>query len=219
MLYHKIDTIFERDPKTFKIRYDSDLGYGHKLAKTIFSIPKTWEWTEKIDGTNIYISYKDPNRNSDFYVGGRTEEAEIPKAIDCYIHDCVRLSSLKEIFGDKHVVIYGEGYGGKIQAGDKDKKRGGKYNDQERFIVFDILVKGKYWLSRENIVDVCEKLKLDVVPFVGEFSIGEATQIVRNGLTSKLADVQAEGLVGRTSVPIFDTEHERLICKLKTKDF
>jgi len=65
------------------------------------------------------------------------------------------------------------------------------------------------------------KLGLDVVPFIGEMSLEEATEMVRAGFPSRLngGQVQAEGLVGRTAEPLFDKKGSRLIVKLKTKDF
>lgn len=210
MLYPKIDTIFERNEKTFKVCSD-------KIKNPIFSLIKEWEFTEKIDGTNIRIFKGDC-----LEIGGRTEGSQIPKEVESYIFDHLQITmpKLEEIFGEKDVVIYGEGYGGKIQAGENDKKRGGKYSKTEKFIVFDILVGGKYWLARSNIEEICKTLSLDVVPYVWSGSIEDAVKIVKDNPRSWLnQEVDAEGLVGRTHVPLFDAKHNRLICKIKTRDF
>jgi hypothetical protein len=68
---------------------------------------------------------------------------------------------------------------------------------------------------------VAAKLGLDVVPFVGEMTLEQATEMVRAGFPSLLngGQIQAEGLVGRTAEPLFDKKGARLIVKLKTKDF
>lgn len=209
MLYPKIDTIFERDEKTFKVNVD-------KYKNPIYSIINKWEFTEKIDGTNIRILKGDC-----LELGGRTEKAEVPKAIERYIFDIISMPKLEEIFGDKEVIIYGEGYGGKIQGGAEDKLRGGKYSDTEKFIVFDILVGGKFWLKRSDIEEICKNLGLDVVPLLTFDRLGEAWLHTKIGFKSELGDgsIKAEGMIGKTSIPLFDGCHNRLICKIKTKDF
>lgn len=212
MLYPKIDTIFERDENTFKV-------CPNKIKNPIFNLINEWEFTEKIDGTNIRI-IKD---NSSFLkVGGRTHESEVPKEVESYIFDHLEITmpKIEEIFQEKEVIIYGEGYGGKIQAGTEDKKRGGKYSDSEKFIVFDILVGGKYWLARPNIEEICKKLSLDVVPYVWSGSIKDAVKITTENPQSLInPEVKAEGLVGRTFIPLFDAKQRRLICKIKVCDF
>lgn len=211
MLYPKIDTIFERDAKTFKVLEGN-------LKNPIFSIPKTWDFTEKIDGTNIRIEYDAPSTS--FNLGGRTEKAEVPQPIKDYIFSIVTVEKVNEIFDGKNVVIFGEGYGGKIQAGEEDKKRGGKYSETEKFIVFDILIGDKYWLKRPNIESICTTLGFDCVPFVGNFTIEEAVKMVRDGFSSYFGNgIKAEGLIGTTSIPLFDAKHRRLICKIKSCDF
>jgi hypothetical protein len=213
MLYPKIETIFERDEKTFKVLWDA-----FKLKDPIFSIPKTWDFTEKIDGTNISVEHE-PLQAS-LKIGGRTEKTEVPQSIKDYIHGIVTVEKLNEIFEEKRVVIFGEGYGGKIQAGEEDKNRGGKYSKTEKFIVFDILVEGKYWLSRPNVESICTALELEAVPFVGNFTIPEAVEMARKGFYSSFGEgIKAEGLIGKTSIPLFDAKHRRLICKIKSCDF
>ena len=91
----------------------------------------------------------------------------------------------------------------------------------KKLIVFDVLVGGKWWLSWENVCDVASKLGLDTVPFVGEMSLEDATELVRTGFSSRLngGQMRAEGLVGRPAETLFDKKGARLITKLKTKDF
>lgn len=209
MLYPKIETIFHRDEKTFKVITD-------QYKDPIYSIIKKWEFTEKIDGTNIRIL-----KGNTLELGGRTEKTEIPKAIENYIFDIISMPKLEEVFGNKEVIIFGEGYGGKIQAGSEDKIRGGKYSDVEKFIVFDILVGGKFWLKRNDIEEICKTLGLDVVPLLNVEDLYEATMQTKIGFKSLLGDgnLNAEGMIGKTSIPLFDALHRRLICKIKTRDF
>lgn len=209
MLYPKIETVFNRDEKTFKVN-------TNRYKDKIYSIIREWEFTEKIDGTNIRIL-----KGNCLELGGRTENAEVPKAIEHYIFDLISMEKLQEIFGDKDVVIFGEGYGGKIQAGEKDKLRGGKYSNTEKFIVFDVLVSGKFWLKRSDLEEICKNLGFDVVPILPISNLNEACHVTKNGFRSILGDgsIKAEGMIGKTAIPLFDSLHRRVICKIKTEDF
>lgn len=201
--YHKIETLYERDLETFKVD-------PSKLKNRTYSLIKTWQWTEKIDGTNIRCIWSPHSLR----FGGKTDNAQIHADLVRWLYENVSAARMAEIFPDTEVVIYGEGYGAGIQ-------KGGGYSSTKKFIVFDVLVGGKWWLSWENTCDVAGKLSLDVVPFIGEMSLEEATAMVQAGFYSRLGDgtVRAEGLVGRTSEPLFDKKGARLIVKLKTKDF
>lgn len=216
--YHKIETLYERNLETFKVN-------PSKLKNRTYSLIKTWQWTEKIDGTNIRCIWS-PERhgqNADetpvfipasLRFGGKTDNAQTHADLIRWLYENVSVAKVAEIFPDTEAVIYGEGYGAGIQ-------KGGSYSSTQKLIVFDVLVGGKWWLSWENVCDVTGKLGLDVVPFIGEMSLEEATAMVQAGFYSRLGDgtLRAEGLVGRTAEPLFDKKGARLIVKLKTKDF
>ena len=51
--YHKIETLYERDEKTFRIKPELI------LKNRVYGLLKSWRWTEKIDGTNIRVMWKD----------------------------------------------------------------------------------------------------------------------------------------------------------------
>jgi hypothetical protein len=216
--YHKIETLYERDLKTFKVD-------PSKLKNRTYSLIKTWQFTEKIDGTNIRAIWSPAFSGSSaagesltlpesLRFGGKTDNAQIHADLVRHLYDTITPEKVREVFPDTNAVIYGEGYGAGIQ-------KGGLYSPTKKFIVFDVLVSGKWWLSWENTCDVAAKLGLDVVPFIGEMTLEEATEMVRVGFPSLLGDGQmrAEGLVGRTAEPLFDKKGARLIVKLKTKDF
>ena len=203
--YHKIETLYERDLETFKVR-------PGVLKNRVYGIIKTWIWTEKIDGTNIRCIWKDQKLT----FGGKTDNAQLPADLIKYLYETVLPEKLLAVFPeiDADVVLYGEGYGAGIQ-------KGGDLSPTKKFILFDVLVGGKWWLSDDNVRDVGAKLGLDVVPDYGEMTLEEATAFVRAGFASKLGGgkARAEGLVGRTVEPLFDKKGARLIVKLKTKDF
>ena len=202
MIYEKIETMYERDPKTFKVN-------PAILKNPTYSLLKAWEWTEKIDGTNIRCIWQDGKLT----FGGKTDNAQIHADLIKWLYENVNVDRLREIFPETNAVIYGEGYGAGIQKG------GGLYSPVKKLIVFDVLVDSKWWLNWNNVCDVAQKLSLDTVPFIGVLSLEAATKMVQAGFKSKLGDREAEGLVGRPQETLFDKKGHRLICKLKTKDF
>lgn len=206
MEYHKIETLYERDEKTFKVNPSI-------LKNRVYDLIKYWRWTEKIDGTNVRAIWDHEQKRVTF--GGKTDNAQLHADLVKHLYETVSPEKLAEVFPDTWAVIYGEGYGAGIQKG------GGDYAATKKFIVFDVLVGGKWWLSWENTCDVAQRLGLDVVPYIGEGTLEVATEVVRAGFASRLNDgkKQAEGLVGRTTEALFDKKGHRLIVKLKTKDF
>lgn len=201
--YHKIETVYERDEKTHRLKQPL------ALKNRTYSLIKTWQFTEKIDGTNIRCIWE----NGLLRFAGKTDNAQTHPHLLQWLADNVSVDRLCEIFPDSAAVIYGEGYGAGIQ-------KGGVYSPTKKLIVFDVLVDGKWWLSWENTCDVAQKLSLDVVPYIGEMTLEDAAAMVQRGFPSQLGEhAPAEGVVGRTTEPLFDKKGARLIVKLKTKDF
>lgn len=200
--YGKIETLYERDDN-FKV-------ISGKLKNRVYGLLKCWEWTEKIDGTNIRLIWD----GTDVLIGGRTDNAQIPADLVNYLRSAVTIDQMRAIFPDCPAVIYGEGFGAGIQ-------KGGGYAQEKRFIVYDCLVAERWWLNWENTVDVATKLGLPTVPYLGSMTLEEAAEKVRIGFISLVpgARCKAEGLVGRPAEALFDKKGHRLITKLKTKDF
>lgn len=215
--FAKIETLYERDDN-FKV-------VPGKFKNRVYATVNPWHWTEKIDGTNIRIIYSGPRyheREPGFdpvkiegtiVFRGRTDNGNMPGRLLTWLQQNISLEKMNEIF-QSPVVLYGEGYGAGIQ-------KGGGYTQEQKFILFDVLVDNKWWLDFEAICDVAAKLKIDVVPSFGVMTIEEATERVKRGFPSALQDAtcQAEGLVGRPLETLFDKKSARLIVKLKTKDF
>ena len=203
--YHKIETLYERDLTTFKMKPGA-------LKNRVYGLLKSWRWTEKIDGTNIRCIWKDKRLT----FGGKSDNAQIHADLIKWLYEHIKADKMLEVFPDVDAVIYAEGYGAGIQKG------GGDYTPEKKIIVFDVLVGDKWWLAHEDVCDVAQKLGLDVVPDFGEMTLEEATELVRKGFKSRCAvngGKDAEGLVGRPLEALFDKKGARLIVKLKTKDF
>jgi len=210
--YHKIQTVFLRDP---------DTNYKTLLmgcwAKPEFELLKdvSWEWTEKIDGTNIRVIMDDGK----ITFAGKAEKSQIPGDLVNKLIELFPIEKMKTAFNDDvSVCLYGEGFGNRIQ------KAGKFYNpDGVDFILFDVLISNeagnKIWLERHNVESVAESLGIQVVPIVGYGTLGAAIQHTKNGFISLVADVHAEGIVARPQVELLDRMGRRIITKIKVKDF
>jgi len=119
--------------------------------------------------------------------------------------------SLLAKFGDG-AVLYGEGYGAKIQKG------GGNYRQDQDFVLFDVKV-GDWWLRRPDVEEVADTLGLDVVPVIEQGTLFDAVSMVRNGLQSTWGDFEAEGIVARPTVDLKMRNGSRIITKIKCLDF
>ena len=88
------------------------------------------------------------------------------------------------------------------------------------FCLFDVRV-GPWWLARVGMRDVARKLGIGFPPAIGTFTLDATEAMVRDGLTSWIAQTARpmEGVVLRPPLELFDRRGERIITKLKTKDY
>lgn len=116
------------------------------------------------------------------------------------------------------VYIYGEFCGKKIQAAGKNYDKEGN-----RFYVFDICQQGWY-IPIDMLVEYCNKLGLEIVPYLGQMSIPIAEAMVKGGFKTEVPkasnpDFIEEGIVARPIIPIKDTRGKRIIVKIKHDDY
>lgn len=205
--YHKINTMFKRDMEgNKKIIFDD-----WAEAEVEYLKNNEWEFTEKVDGTNIRVYWD--GKNTTF--GGRTDSAQIPNGVVNRLNDLFYSTPgrkrLSDVSPHGQVVLYGEGYGAKIQ-------NGGNYKDTQDFVLFDVKV-GDIYLERKNVEDVAQKLQVDVVPIIGKGTLYEAIELVKNNLKSTWGDFEAEGIVARPTVELTTRRGSRIIAKIKARDF
>lgn len=110
------------------------------------------------------------------------------------------------------MVLYGEGYGGKIQ-------KGSAYRQDKSFILFDILRDGKVWASWDELTAMGPVLGCDTVPYLGRWDLPTIIAACKVGFPSQIGTAQSEGIVARPIDTLFDKYGQRVIIKLKTKDF
>jgi hypothetical protein len=212
--YPKIPTLFSRDVET---------NYKHVIVGQ-FSTPELaalaltqWVFTEKLDGTNIRVGY----HNGEVQFGGRTDKAQLPAPLAEYLLHTFPRDAFDTVFGpiDKPVTLYGEGVGQGIQ------KVGGIYGQRQHFVLFDVRV-GDLWLEYDNVLAVAGELGVWAAPVVGTGDLWGMLQAVRQReVTSVHAEMynstaaDAEGIIARPAVTLLDRMGNRIITKLKLRDF
>ena len=210
--YIKIETVFQRDIEGTK-----------KLMDGVFRNPTVeflenndWQWTEKVDGTNIRVHWD--GHKVEF--GGRTDKAQIPaplvNKLNEYFGGETNAQMFEQTFGDRDVIIFGEGYGAKIQSG-------GDYVDDGKsvdFIMFDLLI-GENYQDRESVERCAQTFGTKIVPVVGHGSLFQAIDYVKAHPISCIGPCkhEMEGLVCRPNVELRDRCGNRVIVKIKWEDF
>jgi len=203
--YHKIQSIYKRDQKGNFLVGEWSLPEFDYLQNNL------WEFTEKVDGTNIRVMFD----GHDITFGGKTDNAQIPAFLVTRLNNLFMTTERREEFKENFpggVCLYGEGYGAKIQKG------GGNYRQDQDFVLFDIKV-GDWWLKQSAVREIASELSLNVVPNIGVGTIEEAIVVCQNGFSSTWGDFQAEGIVLRPMVDIYARNGRRIITKVKCKDW
>ncbi|MBM3136518.1 MAG: hypothetical protein FJZ89_14805 [Chloroflexi bacterium] len=212
--YPKIETLYDRDTK-FKVAPE-------RLRLPEFALINRWQITEKIDGTNVRIGM---GLDGSVTYGGRTDNAQMPVPLSEYLRLTFTAEKMQAVFaeslGNTEVVLFGEGYGPKIQ-------NGGAYRPTVGVRLIDVLV-GDWWLEPTNILGIATTLGVATVPVLGEVvylprSVDDLRAMLKGGQSQAAkedggAGCQAEGIVARTVPLLFTRRGDRLLWKLKFKDF
>lgn len=206
--YHKIQTVYLRDPDN-----DYKTLLEGRWARPEFGLLRDLEWTatEKVDGTNIRVMYD----GDAVTFNGKTDRAQLHVELITNLQAMFPLEAMRKQFGDEptSVCLYGEGYGAGIQSG-------GYYRPDKSFILFDVNI-GGVWLERSNVTDIAQGLGIQEVPVVAKGKLGDLVEYARGGYDSLIAQEShaAEGLIMRPSVELRNRLGDRIITKIKYKDF
>ena len=205
--YNKIETLWKRDMEGTKKLLEGE--FRNPVVE--FLKDNVWQFTEKFDGTNIRV-YWDGHTIT---FGGRTEKAQIPAFLLDYLLATFKTNEAEQIFeekfGETPVILFGEGYGPRIQ-------KGGNYRSDVSFILFDVYIAGNYQ-PRASVEDVARSFGIDVVPIVLEGTIQEGVDFVKAHPKSTMGTAYMEGVVGRPRVEMRDRCGKRVIVKIKWEDF
>lgn len=215
--YHKIQSIFYRDPEN---NYKSFI--EGKFSDPAFDILQNvpWQFTEKIDGTNIRIGWN----GSVVRFGGRSDRAQLPGQLLMYLQEHFTDERVGSVFQDAaEITLIGEGYGGRIQKMSKT------YGDDQRFILFDVFIEPcenhplGIWLERENVEDIANRLGIPFAPIIFTNTLMIGYQKLKecpdySSLVSETGE-PLEGFVARPQTELRNRFGSRVITKIKGKDF
>lgn len=214
--YFKIPAVFKRDPANGNKMID-----GEFISDQVFYLRyNDWIWTEKIDGTNTRIIWD--GEHVTFM--GHTEKSQLPPELLKFLQEKYGSEAFEELleqnFGAKHVVLFGEGYGRKIQG------PGSLYNPNGvGYALFDAFVDDKWWVDRFSLENIAKELAIPTVPvwaygssllFAIDTIKGDADQHLHTAIKGGTAPI--EGFVCTPSVALFDASGTPIKVKVKVKD-
>ena len=225
--YPSIETIFTRDANTHK------LNWGRLRMPEIDTINE-WEITEKIDGTNIRVTYT----LNGVEIKGRTDKANLASDVIIAVNEAIPHHPVaveyftgyrgKELPEQWSVTFYGEAYGPGIQ-------KGGVYSNEKRFRCFDLLLGESWWCHGFEMRDICKDLGIPTVPFLGTHVLGVEDLESRLGCEWFMEDVitesfvafedkgvsniEPEGIVAKPPLVLLDRHGDRIMWKLTNREF
>jgi hypothetical protein len=175
---------------------------------------------EKIHGTSAHLSWRpidkhDPIRGNKlhFHPGGAPSAA-----FEALFNHEELEQKLRDKVGAESVTIFGEAYGGKLQA------MSGTYGKDMKFVVFDVQI-NDLWLSVPQAADFANNIGLEFVHYVeipAELEAidrerdADSVQAIRNGVG---VGKKREGIILRPLVELRKNNNERIICKHKRDEF
>lgn len=197
--YHKIENLHKLNKET-KCRMTE-----YTLIEYAYLADCQWDFDEKINGTSMRVIF---DKNGSFEVKGRTDKADLPLDL---IDNTVMLMEEVNL---RNITLYGEGVGPGVHKGS------GKYAVDPTFVLFDAHNDlDDYYVDRETVSYVSMMNHIPMVPYVFTGTLKEAYQTVQKGCKSIFGDFWAEGLVGRPIVPVRSIRGNRMIVKIKHRDY
>lgn len=224
--YHKIQTMYNRLDST---------GNGHgpvipgayATKELEYTADLLWDFTEKVDGVQTRVGFSLFDGVPEISFAGKTESAGISTSLFRHLQFLFLSETGEErllrAFPHGGVILHGEGCGDKVKKG----KAGRTYGPDADFVLFDVEVvtdSGWYWLSRDSVESVAEELGILSVPVIRYGTLSKAAEMVRDGFVSTWATqatgaFMAEGIVARPHLEMLDCRGNRIITKIKSRDF
>lgn len=202
MEYPKIQTLWFRHPGGKRYLIENE--WAKPEFQTLADLQ--WLWTEKVDGTNIRVIYNHEKKSIHF--AGRTDRAQLLPQLERRLKEIFPVEKFKQF--DTSLILFGEGYGEKIQ-------KGGKYISGQDFVLFDVFF--NRFVTFYEVTIIASKLGIKHVPIIGSGSLYNAVGFVRRKFESSWGDFDAEGIVCRLPVELQNGKGERVMTKIKLRDF
>ena len=171
---------------------------------------------EKIDGTNVRIFWEPTDSFSPNF-GGRTDNAQMPTTLLTHLQHVFTREKLHKQFPEaRKVILFGEGYGPKIQA------VGSRYRKDVSFILFDVWIDG-WWLEKDSVLEIANALDIEHTINQAIMTTDEVVEFVKSRPKSYIAedkDLVMEGVIARSfPLMLFRNRKTPIMFKLKVRDF
>ncbi len=229
MQYPKINSLYKRQGcgefDATQQRYQCDLEKKPRKSLLIvgqYACPEfesitRWLIDEKIDGTNVRIFW-DPSDPFSPSFGGRTDNAQMPMPLLEHLQRTFTREKMMAQFPEvRKVILFGEGYGPKIQA------CGSRYRKDVSFTLFDVWIDG-WWLRKEDVLNVAYEMNVEHT--IGQqqpVSTSEVVDYVKSRPISYVSEDRTlvmEGIIARAYPLMLFRQHQSpIMFKLKVKDF
>jgi ATP-dependent RNA circularization protein (DNA/RNA ligase family) len=230
MLYPKINSLYKREGHDF-----NETGIKPKNGKLIigeyahqaFGSISRWLVDEKIDGTNVRITLSQcpTTGETKLKFGGRTEAAQMPTTLLERLQELFTVEKMVKQFPTcSHVVLFGEGYGPKIQSG-------GYYSKTVDFVLFDVYA-GGWWLEKDKVNNIASEMginsRLELLSHMRDdntWTVEEMVEFVKLKHRSPWAyettmeEHEMEGIVARAYPQVLFRDGTPVMFKLKCKEF
>jgi hypothetical protein len=143
---------------------------------------------------------------------GKTDRAMLPPDLIEKLVGKFPSEKFKGEFGITPVCLYGEGFGAGIQ-------KGGKYLSDKDFVLFDVMIYNRF-LPYVDAIGVAATLGTPMAPLVNINSLEDAIKTIQHkNLSSAWGDFLMEGLVLKPAEELYNQYGERVITKIKHKDY
>ncbi len=205
--YPKIHTLFKRDE-------DGTLLVGDFSKEEFLTLRNIlWNCYEKVDGIQVRVIFD----GKKVTFSGRKDDSVLPENVVAALRKRFTAKMFKNAFDAdcREVCLYLECYGKGIKGTHSD------YGvDGPQFIMFDVMVHD-WWLKREDVVDVADKMNCAVVPLVNtSLGIDDIVYTIAGGVCSTVGFGPAEGVVVFPAFAnLYFRNGDRVAFKLKTRDF
>lgn len=223
MEYPKINSLWKREGWYFTDQEKKDKArQGHRQSFIIgdyacpeFGTINRWEIDEKVDGTNVRIFWEPQDQFSPNFAG-RTSNAQMPTTLLTHLQQTFYREKMQKVFPNaKKVILFGEGYGPKIQA------VGSRYRGKVSFILFDVWIDG-WWLEKHKVLDIAAQLDIEHTINQAILSTQEVVDFVKSKPKSYIAEdpsLVMEGVIARAYPLVLFRQHRTpVMFKLKVKD-
>lgn len=217
MTYHHIEAPTIQDSeygRQFKKRKlivpakGQDEAYRSPLLAYLAESP--WVYSRKVDGENIRIQWN----GEQALWNGKSNAFQCGAEFTEYMNNTFLEEIFEEKFGrDKVVTLFGEKMGPKTQG--KELKL-----TQDKVILFDVNINGT-WLSGEDVLEIARCFGGDTVfDYMERHSFGPAMnlrEMIEACANGEFKDW--EGIVATPLVEMRDQAGQRVIVKIKNKDY